>query len=151
MEQETPGAAIGRRVRALRDHGLWTRSELAVRAGVSRPAIANLELGNSDRPRRGTIEKLAKALGVDVETLLTDGGAVPLPTARRPDEAFRIVGRIEEDADGGNRRVWVVKWAVPPEERDRYREIVGQLTQGDDYDEQALTPEQAAVLMAAVG
>jgi transcriptional regulator with XRE-family HTH domain len=70
MEQETPGAAIGRRVRRMRDHGLWTRSELAERTGLSRQAIANLELGTSDRPRRGTIEKLAGALGVDIETLL---------------------------------------------------------------------------------
>ncbi len=70
MAEETAGAIIGRNVRHLRDAGLWTRSELAEKSGVSRQAIAHMELGISDRPRRGTIEKLAKGLGVDVETLL---------------------------------------------------------------------------------
>jgi transcriptional regulator with XRE-family HTH domain len=148
MEQETPGAAIGRRVRRLRDHGLWTRSELAERAGVSRPAIANLELGTSDRPRRGTIEKLAKALGVDVEELLADDAPAPLAAARRPDEAFRVVGRIVEDEDGNHERRWTVKWNTPEDERDQYREIIAELISGADYDEVTLTPEQAAVLMA---
>jgi len=70
MAEETAGAIIGRNVRHLRDAGLWTRSELAEKSGVSRQAIAHMELGISDRPRRGTIEKLANGLGVDVETLL---------------------------------------------------------------------------------
>jgi transcriptional regulator with XRE-family HTH domain len=90
MAEETAGAIIGRNVRHLRDAGLWTRSELAEKSGVSRQAIAHMELGISDRPRRGTIEKLAKGLGVDVETLLAgvyeaEGGhADPLGAAAPP-------------------------------------------------------------------
>jgi transcriptional regulator with XRE-family HTH domain len=150
MERETPGAAIGRRVRHIRDHGLWTRSELAERTGLSRQAIANLELGTSERPRRGTIEKLAGALGVDIETLLTDVGEVyPKAEGSRPEEAFRVVGRIVEHEDGTNERRWVVKWNVPPAERDQYREIIADLISGAEYDEETLTPEEARVLMAA--
>jgi len=98
MAEETPGAIIGRTVRRLRDAGLWTRDELAERSGVSRQAIAHLELGASDRPRRVTVEKLAKGLGVDVETLLAgvDGEAPkgeepPSPTEEqeRRNDSFR--------------------------------------------------------------
>ena len=97
MEQETPGAAIGRRVRHMRDHGLWTRSELAERTGLSRQAIANLELGTSDRPRRGTIEKLARALGVDIETLLEGvGDEAPKAEARRSSETEERRAKLEE-------------------------------------------------------
>jgi transcriptional regulator with XRE-family HTH domain len=149
MEQETPGAAIGRRVRHLRDHGLWTRSELAERTGLSRQAIANLELGTSDRPRRGTIEKLARALGVDIETLLGGvGDEAPKAEASRPEEAFRIVGRIVEDENGDQWFRWAVKWNATPAERGQYREIIVQLISGADYDEEELTPEEARVLMA---
>jgi hypothetical protein len=61
------------------------------------------------------------------------------------------VGRIVEGKGGTNERRWVVKWAVPEDERDRYRDDVRMLTGGDDYDEETLTTEQAAVLMAATG
>ena len=96
MAEETAGAIIGRNVRNLRDAGLWTRSELAEKSGVSRQAIAHLELGTSDRPRRGTIEKLARGLGVEVETLLkgVDGSNVPLDIAPPPTPWERVWARI---------------------------------------------------------
>ena len=149
MPEETPGAIIGRKVRRLRDAGLWTRDELAAMAGVSRQAIAHLELGMAARPRRTTIEKLAGALGVEIETLLEgiDGAGVPLG-ASRPEEAFRVVGRIVEDENGDQWSRWVVKWSAPEDERGQYRTIIGQLIGGADYEEETLTPEQAAVLMA---
>jgi len=128
MEQETPGAAIGRRVRHMRDHGLWTRSELAERTGLSRQAITNLELGTSDRPRRGTIEKLAGALGVDIETLLEGvGDEAPKAEARRSSETEERRAKLEEvgedyrDEREGLER-YIVRWerwletgGVPPE------------------------------------
>ena len=96
MAEETAGAIIGRNVRNLRDAGLWTRSELAEKSGVSRQAIAHLELGTSDRPRRSTIEKLARGLGVEVETLLkgVEGSDVPLDTAPPPTPWERVWARI---------------------------------------------------------
>jgi transcriptional regulator with XRE-family HTH domain len=148
MLEETPGVIIGRKVRRLRDAGLWTREELAAMAGVSRQAIAHLELGIAIRPRRGTVEKLARALGVDIETLLEGvGDEAPKAEALRPEEAFRAVGRVVEDENDNQWFRWAVKWNVPPAERDQYREIIADQF-GDDYDEEEMSPELAAALMA---
>ncbi len=146
------GAIIGRNVRRLRDGGLWTREELAEKAGVSRQTIAHLELGTSGRPRRGTIEKLADALDVPIETLLagTDGAAEitdatePLPQ-KRAEHPLVIVGRVESD---GLRMV--VLWNVPPDEREPYRASL-RMNGVVDFREEEMDPqaaEQAAVLIA---
>jgi transcriptional regulator with XRE-family HTH domain len=80
MAEASPGAIIGRNVRAVREAKLFSRAELANRAGVSLAGIDNLERGLSARPRRRTIEKLARALEVDVDTLLEES-AYPLGQA----------------------------------------------------------------------
>ncbi len=74
----------------------------------------------------------------------------PKADASRPEEAFRVVGRVVEDEDRNHEWRWVVKWNTPEDERGQYREILAELIPGADYDEETLTPEQAAVLMAAV-
>ena len=74
---------MGRNVRKLRERGMYSRPELAERAGVSLPGITRLELGEVPRPRRTTLEKLARVLGVPVETLLEQEAApAPLGAAR---------------------------------------------------------------------
>jgi len=73
----------------------------------------------------------------------------PKAEVSRPEEAFRVVGGVVKDEDGNQWFRWVVKWNVPPEERGQYREIIADLIPGADYDEVTLTPEEAAVLMAA--
>jgi len=72
----------------------------------------------------------------------------PKAGASRPEEAFRVVGKVVEDEDGNQWFRWVVKWNVPPAERGEYREIIAELLPGAEYDEEALTPRQARVLMA---
>jgi excisionase family DNA binding protein len=72
----------------------------------------------------------------------------PKAEASRPEEAFRVVGRIVENEDGTNERRWTVKWNVPPVERHQYREIIADLIPGAEYDEEELTPQEARVLMA---
>ncbi|MBI4936674.1 MAG: helix-turn-helix transcriptional regulator [Nitrosomonadales bacterium] len=47
----------------------WSQAELAKRAETSQPYIARLELGNVD-PQISTVKKLAKALGVSLETMV---------------------------------------------------------------------------------
>lgn len=79
MAEEAPGAVIGRNIRAMREGGMYTRGELAEKAGVSAQGIAHLELGMSERPRRTTLEKIARGLGVDVETLLEGTGGAEAP------------------------------------------------------------------------
>jgi transcriptional regulator with XRE-family HTH domain len=83
MAEASPGAIIGRNLRTVREAKLFSRAELAERSGVSLAGIDNLERGLSARPRRRTIEKLARALQVDVDTLMEES-AYPLgqaPTA----------------------------------------------------------------------
>ncbi len=72
----------------------------------------------------------------------------PKAEVSRPEEAFRVVGGVVKDEDGNQWFRWVVKWNVPPEERGQYREIIAELLPGAEYDEEALTPRQARVLMA---
>src|SRR5215212_11978146 len=80
MTEGSPGETIGRNVRAVREAKLFSRAVLAERAGVSLAGIDNLERGLSARPRRRTIEKLAKALDVDVGVLM-EGAGHPLGQA----------------------------------------------------------------------
>lgn len=47
----------------------WSQAELAKRAETSQPHIARLELGNVD-PQISTVKKLAKVLGVPLETMV---------------------------------------------------------------------------------
>lgn len=54
-------------VKAWRKHLGISQKELAARAGVSQPALSQME--NSDNPRSTTLEKLAKAMGLSVHQL----------------------------------------------------------------------------------
>jgi len=61
---------MGRRLKALRKQKGWSRQELAEEARVSREYVRKLEAGLQD-PTVGTLQRLAKALGVAVTELLT--------------------------------------------------------------------------------
>jgi transcriptional regulator with XRE-family HTH domain len=80
LAEPSPGEIIGRNVRTVRDAKLFSRPDLAKRSGVSLAGIDHLERGLSARPRRRTIEKLAEALDVDVDTLM-EGAEFPLGQA----------------------------------------------------------------------
>lgn len=54
-------------VKAWRKHLGISQKELAARAGVSQPALSQME--NSDNPRSATLEKLAEAMGLSVHQL----------------------------------------------------------------------------------
>jgi transcriptional regulator with XRE-family HTH domain len=60
------------RLRELRDHASLSQADLALRAGVSRATVADLEAGK--RPARpSTRRKLAEALRVEPHELSNDG------------------------------------------------------------------------------
>lgn len=71
------------RLRELREARGWTQAELASRAGVARATVNRLE----QRPPRlldlVTMERLARALGVDPAVLLVTERRAP--TRRRPE------------------------------------------------------------------
>jgi XRE family transcriptional regulator, regulator of sulfur utilization len=60
---------MGRRLRKLRKEQDMSRAELAHRAGISREYVRRLEAGDFD-PTVGTVQKLARALGVPLMELL---------------------------------------------------------------------------------
>jgi len=65
----------------LREERMWTQGRLAEEAGVSPTTVSGIESGRISRPHFGTLEKLARALGVDSRVLLsqrsTDGRRHP--------------------------------------------------------------------------
>lgn len=80
---------IGDRVRRIRKSQGRTVTDLAGSSRLSRSFVTRVEGGDAS-PRRGSLEKLASALGVPVERLLADGPAI---TATGPESV--PAGRIE--------------------------------------------------------
>jgi transcriptional regulator with XRE-family HTH domain len=68
--------AIGRRLGAIRERRMWTQARLAEEAGVSPTTVSGIESGRISRPRFGTLRKLAGALGVEPEELVSSTDAV---------------------------------------------------------------------------
>ncbi len=74
----------GERLEDVRRSRMWTQARLAEEAGVSPATVSGIETGKISRPHFGTLEKLARALGVAPEALLdrgppeARGGAGPL-------------------------------------------------------------------------
>jgi len=50
---------------------MWTQGRLAKEAGVSPTTVSGIETGRIARPHFGTLQKLAQALDVDPQTLLS--------------------------------------------------------------------------------
>lgn len=89
---------IGDRIRAARGRLDWSREELAFRCGVSWSAIAQAESGRRRNLRPGTLSRLAGALGVSIDYLVS-GGPTPAMLAH---EALLYEGE-EEFAEGAGR------------------------------------------------
>jgi transcriptional regulator with XRE-family HTH domain len=64
-----PAKRVAMRIRELRERHKWTQEQLAEKAGISRGFLARLETARHD-PKLSTLEKIAKALDVDVAKLL---------------------------------------------------------------------------------
>ena len=64
---------FGMGVRVLRTRRLrmWTQGELAQEAGISPTTVSGIENGKISTPQFGTVRKLARALGVEPEELLS--------------------------------------------------------------------------------
>jgi transcriptional regulator with XRE-family HTH domain len=77
MEMSDSGG-IGTRVRAARERLGWSREALAVQAGISWSAIAQVESGRRTHIRPGTLAALSRPLGVSIDYLVD--GRQPPPT-----------------------------------------------------------------------
>ena len=56
-------------IKAWREYFGLTQAELAARTGIKQSAIARLE-NNDTTPRTATLEKLARAMAIDIEQLI---------------------------------------------------------------------------------
>ena len=75
MERST----VGRKLAIIRERRMWTQVRLAEEAGVSPTTVSGIESGRISRPRFGTLRKLAWALGVDPEELISGEGGASSP------------------------------------------------------------------------
>jgi transcriptional regulator with XRE-family HTH domain len=65
------GPEIGVRLIRIRRLRMWTQGRLAKEAGVSPTTVSGIETGRIARPHFGTLQKLAQALELDPEILLS--------------------------------------------------------------------------------
>ena len=75
MERDT----AGRKLVIIRERRMWTQARLADEAGVSPTTVSGIESGKISRPHFGTLRKLARALGVDPEGLISGQGGASSP------------------------------------------------------------------------
>ena len=81
--QSAAGARLGALMREHRRAAGLTQRQLAQRSGLSVAAVRDLEQGRSRRPRRGSLDALARALGLDARQLgtLAAAGEAARPVA----------------------------------------------------------------------
>jgi transcriptional regulator with XRE-family HTH domain len=65
----------GENVAGIRRRRMWTQAKLADEAGVSPTTVSGIESGRISRPHFGTLRKLAGALGVEPEELISPSGS----------------------------------------------------------------------------
>jgi transcriptional regulator with XRE-family HTH domain len=66
---------MGINLAAIREKRMWTQARLAAEAGVSPTTVSGIESGRISRPHFGTLRKLARALGVEPEELVSAPGS----------------------------------------------------------------------------
>jgi transcriptional regulator with XRE-family HTH domain len=64
-------STVSRNLAIIRARRMWTQARLADEAGVSPTTVSGIESGRISRPHFGTLRKLARALGVEPEELLS--------------------------------------------------------------------------------
>jgi transcriptional regulator with XRE-family HTH domain len=93
----------GRNLVTLRERRMWTQARLAEEAGVSPTTVSGIESGRISRPHFGTLRKLARALGVEPEELVSSSDAV----------------------EGGAPSTLSLEWAMSSGEEEFERELEG--------------------------
>jgi transcriptional regulator with XRE-family HTH domain len=83
---------LGARVAAARRNADLTQQQLADALGISQPQLAFYEVGKRRVPV-SLLPKLARALGVTIEALVDDNGAVAVPVKRGP------VSKLQQQLD----------------------------------------------------
>ncbi len=77
------GHNVGRNLLFIRRSRMWTQGRLAEESGISPTTVSGIESGKISRPHFGTLRKVAEALGVEPEELVSGSR----PVADRQEEA----------------------------------------------------------------
>ena len=91
---------ISEQLRRIRERKGWTQNHLAVVSGVPQPSIWRLEHGLILNPKTSLLRKLAEALEVSMEYLLTENESTSFDEILRHDEVGQAVFRGYEKLDG---------------------------------------------------
>lgn len=104
-------ARVGEKIKRLRENRGWTQPHLAVEAGVAVSAVSQIENGRRS-PNVGTLDKLARAFGVEVVDLFQEPEVpkVPARSSTEPPErsegerlltrlCCRLIEDLEADAN----------------------------------------------------
>ena len=117
---------VGAEIRRRRQERGWTGAQLAVYAGMAPSAISQIETGRRS-PNTGSLEKIAKALEVEVVDLF------PLEQPRLPEWALRSPGEgyFVEPEDGEEEETVTLRinWVRLMDERERLMQKVRELEQ----------------------
>lgn len=97
------GPEVGRNLVAIRRTVMWTQGRLAEEAGVSPTTVSSIESGKISRPHFGTLRKVAEALGVEPEELIS--------------------GRSQSDRREGAPTPLSLGWAMSAREEEFEREV----------------------------
>ncbi len=84
MVREQAGQVLAANLRALREQGALSLSELARRSGIAKGTLSQLESGTGN-PTIETVFSLSNALGVPVSTLLTEPAETEVVLVRGAD------------------------------------------------------------------
>jgi DNA-binding SARP family transcriptional activator/DNA-binding XRE family transcriptional regulator len=99
-----PNAGISPLIRLRRRAAGLTQQELADRAQISLGTVRDLEQGRTHRPGRGSLAKLARALGLDATRLQMLAQGTPEPASGRRVPAagleLKVLGPVEAWRDG---------------------------------------------------
>jgi transcriptional regulator with XRE-family HTH domain len=96
---------VGDRIRERRTELGWSLRDLEERAGVNNAVILRIETGAIAQPRIDKLNRLARALGLNVADLLVGADAIDLPPyrtyleARYPSLPASAVDRLERHFD----------------------------------------------------
>lgn len=88
---------IGRAIREIRVEKGMTQERLARRAGVSVATLQSIDSGRVKKPRRDTLEMIARGLGVTVDHILQRAAAYDLPFVSISELAKRLVVSLPEE------------------------------------------------------
>ncbi len=130
------GPYIGVRLVNIRRLRLWTQSRLAKEAGVSPTTVSGIETGRIARPHAGTLQKLARALDLDPQALLSSSEG-PSERVGPPSLSLQWARSVEEEEfereleEASLERLKSLARELK-EERERLQRLYGEFPEGSE-------------------